>query len=81
MDSSETFFGLIISSKIKKIMKKKFWLSRDQNIVIYVFSVFNEYKTNGKSVVFESTPLINEINTLFMKNRNFRNYHFSRKKN
>ena len=36
-----------------------------------VCSVFNYYKTNAKSVVFESTAVTNKINTVFVKKRNY----------
>ena len=45
---------------------KKNWSSRDQNVAIFCFSL-NYYKTNAKSVVFGSTAVTNEINTVFGK--------------
>jgi hypothetical protein len=60
--------------KIEKNYEKKLWSSRDQNIAIFVFSVFNYFKTNAALVVFGSTPLMNEIDTLlifFLLNMDF----------
>jgi hypothetical protein len=34
---------------------------------VLVFSVFNYFQTNAASVIFGSTPLMNEINTIFGK--------------
>ena len=46
-------------------MEKKIWSLRDENIVIFVFSVFNYSKKNAELVVFGSTPLSGEMNRFF----------------
>ena len=62
----------------KKNMKKKHFGRHVIEILrFFVFSVFNYFKTNATSVIFGSTPLINEINTIFgKKNKNFEICHF-----
>ena len=78
MDYSETCWGQII-------YKKQNWSPRDQNIAIFVFSVFNYFETNAESVVFGLTSPTSEINTIFVKKMKIMffwllNLDFSRKK-